>query len=660
MPIPNKVSVIKTLIAALAISAGTAAAYDTTGMDRTVRPGDDFYLYANGAWQRATSVPPEEGVARGDALARKVSIQRLTSVVREEASHPSSRAGILFRAYMDEATVDRLGLAPVTPMIDEVMALRTRDDIAEAMARFATRGTDTLFSGYVAGDDRHPDRNTLWWSSAGLGMGDRGYYQPDGPRGMDALGAYTSYVRKLLTVAGIGDASPVAERVVAFERELAAPKPPEAGEVIFDEVSVADLERRMPGIGWTRVIHAFGWPEGHRMRIQEPAVMKARMDAFARAPLDTLRAYLVVRMLDAYAPYLSKDVKDMGFDFNQGFLRGAKTQRAREDTGTRLVDDLIPDEIERIYVARYFPPESKARIRKLADDVKAAFGKRLANEAWMDANTRKRALAKLANVRIEIGYPDVWNDYPGLVLKEGDLLGDVIATKEWTWRYKLDQLEKPVDRREWDCLEPSTVNACSDTGRLVLYFPAAYLQPPLFDPRYDAADVYGRIGSTIGHELTHQFDPNGATVDENGVRNPWWPAAVQEAFLSRTKRLEEQYGRYEVAPGLHVDGRRTIGENTADLGGLNIAFDAFRASLAGRELPVIDGLTGDQRFFIAYAEDHRVKFSDARLRAQLLNDHAPGHQRAWEVRNVTAWYDAFDVKPGDDLYLAPKDRVRIW
>ncbi|MEX1827085.1 M13 family metallopeptidase [Luteibacter sp. CQ10] len=651
---------IKILIAAIAISAATAATYDTSGMDRNVRPGDDFYLYANGAWQRDTPVPPEDGVVRGDALARKASIQRLTSIVKEEANRPASRAGMLFRAYTDEVTINRLGLKPVMPMIDEVMALRTRDDLAEAMARFARRGTDTLFSGYAGGDDRHPDRNTLWWSSAGLGMGDRGYYQPDGPRGTEALGAYTTYVRKLLTVAGIEDSAPLAERVVSFERELAAPKPPEAGEVIFDEVSATDLGRRMPGIDWARVIRAFGWPAGRRMRIEEPAVMKSRMAAFTRAPLDTLRAYLIVHLLDAYAPYLSDDVKDLAFNFNKGFLRGIQVQKSREETGTLLVDDLVPDEIERIYVARYFPPESKARIRELADNVKAAFGKRLAGEGWMDAKTKKRALAKLANVRIEIGYPDVWNDYAGLDFKEGDLLGDVIGTKEWSWQYKLGKLDKPVDRRGWDCLEPSTVNACSDTGRLVLYFPAAYLQPPLFDPGYDAADVYGRLGSTIGHELTHQFDPNGATVDENGIRNPWWPAPVQEAFLSRTRRLEEQYGRYEVAPGLHVDGRRTIGENTADLGGLNIAFDAFRASLAGRELPVIDGLTGNQRFFIAYAEDHRVKFSDARLRAQLLNDHAPGHERAWEVRNITAWYDAFDVKPGDGLYLAPKDRVSIW
>jgi putative endopeptidase len=491
-------------------------------------------------------------------------------------------------------------------------------------------------------------------------MGDRGYYQPDGPRGTEALTAYTAYVGKLLTLAGIKDPSSLAGRVVSFERELAAPKPPEAGEVIFDEVSLADLERRMPAIPWSRVVHAFGWPEGHRMRIEEPKVMEARMNVFTQAPLETLRAYLVVRMLDAYAPYLSDNIKDVAFEFNKGFLRGIKVQKPREEMGTRLVDDLVPDDIERVYVARYFPPESKARISKLAVDVKAAFSRRLANEGWMDPQTKMRALAKLANVRIEIGYPDVWNDYTGLTYREGDLVGDVIRTKEWNWRYKLAQLEKPVDRREWDCLEPSTVNACSDTGRLVLYFPAAYLQPPLFDPGYDAADVYGRIGSTIGHELTHQFDPNGATVDENGVRNPWWPDAVQASFAARTKGLEEQYSQYGVAQGLHVDGKRTIGENTADLGGLNIAFDAFRTSLASKELPVIDGLTGNQRFFIAYAESQRVKFSDARLRAQLLNDHAPGHERAFEVRNVDAWYDAFDVKPGDKLYLAPSDRIRIW
>lgn len=654
---------IHPLLAILAVSAGTIAAaaqFDTAGMDPSLRPGDDFYLYANGTWQRDTPIPPDEGVARGDALARRRSIERLTSVVTQEVTNPSSRPGTLYRAYTDVATVNRLGHDPVMPMVRGVMALRTRDDIAEAMATFATQGVDTLLSGYVSNDDRHPQRNALWWGSAGLGMGERGYYQPDGPRGIEGLRAYTAYVEKLLNLAGIRDARHLAESVVSFERELAAPQPPGAGEVVFDEVSIADLERRMPDIAWVRVVHAFGWPAGHRMRIEEPRVLAARTKAFGQARLDTLRAYLITRVLDAYAPYLSDDIKDAAFAFNQGFLRGITTQKSREEAGTRLVDELIPDDIEKVYATRYFPPESKARVQHIAADVKAAFKKRLANISWMDEATRKRAAAKLANIRVEIGYPDVWDDYAGLTLTGDDLLGDVIRVRKAIWHESLSRLDQPVDHRVWDCLKPSTVNACSDNSQLVLYFPAAYLQPPVFDPAYDAAELYGRIGATIGHELTHQFDPSGATFDENGLRNPWWPASVRTAFAMRTRSLEAQYSRYEIAPGLRIDGKRTIGENTADLGGLGIAFDAFRASLHGHELPVIDGLTGNQRFFIAYAEGQRVKFSDARLRAQLLNDHAPGHERALEVRNIDAWYDAFGVLPGDKLYLPPDERISIW
>ncbi|WP_448101725.1 M13-type metalloendopeptidase [Luteibacter jiangsuensis] len=654
---------IKIRIAALSIwacAAASASAFGSSGMDRSIRPGDDFYLYANGRWQQAAIIPTDSGVVYGDDSARKMARERMNTILADEATKPASRAGALYRSFMNESAANRLGITPADPMLKDILGLIARDDIAEAMGRYARLGVSTLFSGGPGDDDHRVGYSTLYWWSDGLGMGERGYYLPDTAGGPEIGRAYVAYAEKLLSAAGVRDGHRLAIDVLAFETRLALPKPPESGDVVFDEVSAADLARRMPGIPWTRVIHAFGWPNDRRMRIDEPHVMAVRAKAFVDTPVETLRAYLVVRFMDTYAPYLSDDLAKAHFDFHDAVINGASTQKTRADRGVRLVLDFIPDDVEAIYAARYFPPASKARMEQLADRVKEAFAHRLQNVTWMDEATRRRALAKLSNVIIEVGYPSAWHAYKGLSFSDTHLFENVVQANIWTWDDRLSRLDEPFDRHEWTCLYPSTVNACSDTSRLALFFPAAYLQKPIFDPAYDAAELYGRIGATMGHELTHQFDPGGSTHDENGLRNPWWPEGVRQAFMARTARLAEQYNGYEVGPGMRLDGKRTIAENTADLGGLNIAFDAYRSTLDGHELPVVDGLTGDQRFFIAYAQAQRVKFNASRLRAQLQNAHAPGHQRAFEVRNVDAWYSAFDVERGATLYLPRQERVRIW
>lgn len=661
--IASWIVVTKTLLltAALAVSAAAPSpVHDLADVDRSVRPGNDFYLFASGTWERDTPIPPDEGVARGDAAARVASVQRLAGIMAEEAAKPASRPGALYRSYMNRDGIARKGLAPARPMMAQIMALTTRDDVAEAMARYARLGVSTIFAGGPTDDDHHAGYRVLSWSSDGLGMQDRERYRPSAPGTPDLSVAYQGYLARLLTVAGVSDPDRQATAVLAFERRLAEPTPPESGEVVFDAVSEHDLEQRMPGIPWKRVIHALQWPEGRTMRIEEPVVMTARMKAFAETSVETLRAYLLARFMDAYAPYLGPDLEALAFEFDQGVLKGVTAPKPRSELGIRLVHDLVPDDIESIYAARYFPADSKRRMDELVQQVKDAFASRLARVAWMDGATRARAQVKLAHVIVEVGYPSRWHHYDGLAFSDDDLFGNVIRGKAWAWDWALAQLDQPVDRHEWTCLFPSTINACSDTARLALFLPAAYLQAPMFDPAYDAADLYGRIGATIGHELTHQFDPGGSTYDEEGLRRPWWPAAVKAAFDARTHLLASQYDAYEVAPHLHVDGRRTVSENTADLGGLNIAYDAYRQSLHGHPLPLVAGFTGDQRFFIAYAQAQRSRYSEGRLRAQLLNVHAPGHQRAFEVRNVDAWYQAFDVSPHDALYVPPGERVRIW
>jgi len=655
--------VIRTFVFALALTVVTvasASSFDGSGMDRGVRPGDDFYLYANGIWERKTTVSPDAGVTYGDASARSTSVAHLLAILREDAADPSSRAGALYRSFMDEKAIDARGISPALPVLDAIERVSSHDDAAVTMARLTRMGVDTPLGGGPSDDDRHPGFQTLHWSGGGLGMHDRARYLPGASGGPAMARAYEAYARQLLTFAGAKDATRLAASVLAFETRLAAPEPSDADGGVFDEASLRDLQRRMPGIPWAKVIATLGWPSNRTTRIDEPNVLGAAAKAIADTPVETLRAYLIVRFMDEYAPYLAPPIANAAFAFNEGVLRGSESQKPRAERAIRLVQDLIPDDIESVYAARFFPPQSKARIEDVVARIRNAFARRLASEPWMDEATRQRALAKLKNVVIEVGYPQTWHRYEGLAFDANDAFGNVVRGREWIWTSRLAQLDRPVDRREWTCLYPSTVNACADNGRLALFFPAAYLQPPIFDPSYDAADIYGRLGATIGHELTHQFDPGGSTFDENGLRHPWWPATVRAAFVSRTDALRRQYDAYEVAPGLKIDGKLTLGENTADLGGLVIAHDAFVASEAGHALPVIDGLTGEQRFFVAYAMARRAKFNDARLRAQLLNVHAPGHQRALEVRNVDAWYDAFDVKPADALYLAPDARVRIW
>ncbi|SEN12123.1 putative endopeptidase [Luteibacter sp. UNCMF331Sha3.1] len=647
-------------LALTVVTAASASSFDNTGMDRSIRPGDDFYLYANGTWERRTTVSPDAGVTYGNAAARATSVGHLLEILRDAAADPTSRAGALYRSFMDERAIEARGMTPAAPTLAAIGRIVTRDEAAVAMARLTRMGVDTLFDGGPDDDDRHPGHRALHWSGGGLGMRDRGRYLPGAAGGPAIARAYRAYVRQLLSFAGVSDADRLAASVLAFETRLATPRPSEADGGVFDQVSVRDLERRMPGMPWARVIGTLGWPPGRAMRIDDPDVFTAAMKAFVETPVETLRAYLVVRFLDTYAPYLPSPVADAAFAFDEGVLRGTVAQKSRAERAIGLVHEFIPDDIEAVYAARYFPPQSKAQVEDLVVRIKQAFSRRLASEAWMDEATRQRALVKLKNVAIEVGYPQAWHRYEGLSFDARDVFGNVVRGHEWAWTTKLAQLDRPVDRREWTCLYPSTVNACADNGRLVLFFPAAYLQPPIFDPAYDAADIYGRIGATIGHELTHQFDPGGSTFDENGLRRPWWPAAVRTAFVARTDALRRQYDDYEAAPGLTIDGKLTLGENAADLGGLVIAHDAFLATGAGHDLPVVDELTGEQRFFIAYAMEQRARYNDARLRAQLLNVHAPGHQRAFEVRNVDAWYDAFGVKPGDALYLAPEARVRIW
>lgn len=638
----------------------TAGGFDLAGMDRTASPGDDFYRFANGNWQRQAVVPPGRAFIYSTDAMRRTANDRLTAILHQLADDPASRTGIFYRSYMDVAQLEQLGLAPARPWLDELKALPDKQAVAVTMGRYTALGVSTFLSGSVDLDDHHPGYYTLHWVDDGLGMGDRAYYQPDTAGAAEVRQAYLDYLATLLQAAGVAAPTAAAQQVMQFETALASPKPIDSATPVYDAVTLPQLQQRLPGVPWPEVVAALGWPATHPMLLDQPQVLQARVQAFRQAPLETVRNYLLTRFLQTYGPYLPRALAQPTEHFTYEVLAGASAIPSREERAIRLINRSISDEMQARYVAQYFPPQAKAQAQQLAEQLRQAFAQRLRQLPWMDPAAKQRALKKLANVRFFIGYPDHWQDYQGLSFAPGQLFANMLRVNQWSYAQSVASLDQPIAPDKWTCLFPATVNACSDNQRLVLYFPAGELQAPQFDADADAASNYGQIGVTMAHELTHQFDPSGSTYDENGLRHPWWPRSTSQRFAARTQALVEQFDAYHPAPGLTVNGRLTLAENVADLGGLNIALDAYRASLEGKPAPIIDGLSGEQRFFIAYAQGHRAKYTEQGLRAQMLNVHAPDPFRALEVRNLDAWYQAFAVQPGDRLYLPPAQRVRIW
>ena len=655
--------------------------FDLTAMDRRVKAGQDFNRYASGAWLARTEIPADKPIASLRYLMSDLTESRLHDLLgKAEADAPEQpttlqgKVGAFYKAFMDERRIDALGAKPIAPELDAIRAAKDRADLAELMGRNNSDFYGAIFGFGADVDLKNVSHYAVYLNQAGLGLPDRDYYLK--PAFATQKAAYLAYVAKLLTLIGWPNPDASAARVVAFETSIADASWSKAEqrdiEKVYNPETPTELAALTPGFAWDRFLSGAGLGGVGRVIIAEKPAFPKIAAVFQSTPLETLKAWQAFTVTDNAAYYMSKPFADARFAFRDKTLSGQPQEQARWKRAIHAVGggDCNGDRVDcfgnmgfgvgQLYTAAYFSPAAKAKIEALVANVKAAMRARLERLDWMSPATKVEALKKLDTYQIKVGYPDHPRDYSGLVIRSDDLIGDVKRAGAWDWRFYVSRLNGLVDRADWS-MTPQTNDAYNGSLRDIV-FPAGILQPPMFDPAADPAINYGAIGAVIGHELTHGFDDEGRKLDASGELRDWWTPADAAAFEARAKRLGAQYSSYEPVPGAHINGDLTMGENIADLGGVNVALEAYHRSLGGKPAPEIEGFTGDQRVFLGWAQAWRGKAREDYVRKQVVSDpHSP---RAFRVigptRNVDEWYRAFEVKPGDAYYLAPDQRVRIW
>jgi len=638
--------------------------FDFSGMDKSVKPGDDFYAFANGGWAKATPIPVDRSSFGMFTVLDELSIERSREIVERFARTPGSRIGDLYASFMDESAVDSAGYTPLKATIDSIRAIGDKSALAAKFAELHKTGVTAPFILYVAQDDREPEHYIAASVQGGLGMPDRDYYLKDEPALAKARAAYQAYVAQLLTLAGEARADERAAAIVAFETRLAQVQwtrtDSRDSTKTYNKWQRADFARNAPGFDWNAFLSAAGLNKQPAFLVAQPSAFAGMAKVIEATQLDVLKDYLLAATVNAEAPYLSKPFVDTEFAFNSTVLSGTPENQPRWKRGVALVKTLIGEDLGREYVRLYFTPETKAAADELVRNIIAAMGKRIDGLSWMAPETKVKAHAKLAGFTPKIGYPAKWRDYSSLRVVRSDLLGNVRRGNIFEWERNLAKLGKPIDRTEWE-MTSMEVNAYANFNMNEIVFPAAILQPPFFDPHADPAVNYGGIGAVIGHEISHHFDDQGAKYDMHGALADWWTAEDVARFKLLTDKIVKQYDAYEPLPGLHIQGALTQGENIADLAGITVAHEAYMISLKGGIAPVIDGYDGDQRFYLGWAQVWRRNYREPNLRQRLLTDpHSPSIQRAWVVRNLDSFYRAYDVGRGDRMYLEPAERVRIW
>jgi putative endopeptidase len=642
--------------------------YDLSARDPAVAPGDDFFNYANGAYLKALQIPADRTrYGAFDAL-NELSQNRMRAVVEKAAADkaatgPVAQVGALYRSWMDQPKVDALGAKPMAADLAKIKAAKTQADVARLMGETQGRFGGSIFGAQISEDAKDPEHYAVYIGQAGLGLPDRDYYLEKEFATQKA--AYEQYVAKLLTLAKWPNAAANAKAIVELETEIAQVSWTRAEQrddnKMYNPTATAKLAELAPGFDWSAFLAGAGLSKLDRVVVQENTAFPKIAAIYAKTPVETLKAWAAFDLADQAAPYLAKPFDDAHFAFRNKTLAGQQIPAPRWKRGVQLVDNQIGEALGKLYVEAYFPAESKAKMLVLVGDIRAAMRARIEKLDWMSPATKAKAYEKLDGLRVKIGYPDSWRDYSKLTLKDGDLYGNVERAAAFEWNRQVSRLGGPVDKAEWG-MTPPTINAYYNPTGNEIVFPAAILQPPFFDPDGDMAINYGGIGAVIGHELTHGFDDQGRRYDAKGRLTDWWTPEDAKRFEVEATKLGKEYGAFEVLPGAHINGDLTMGENIADLGGLLLALDAYHASLKGAPAPVIDGLTGDQRVFLGWAQVWRGKSRDDALRQQLVsNPHSPNQARVdVPVRNIDAFYQAFGIKAGDKMYVAPTDRVRIW
>ena len=641
---------------------------DLSAGNPSIKPGDDFFAYASGHWYNSFEIPPDRSSFGPFNQLDELSKQRVREIIEQAAaSHPApgtppQKIGDYYAAYMDQAAIEANGLTPVQGDLKRISAANTKADIAKL---FGMPGFASLFDLDLPPDLKNPDRYSVVISQSRLGLPDRDYYLGDDPKLKEFREKYAAYVGQMLTLGGAAEASARAADIMAFETAAAKVQWPNEKrrdvDAVYNPRTKQELLAYAPGFPWQAFLDASSVGGRQELVLSELTAIRDLADLFKRTPLPTLKAFLTFHYLSDHAPYLPKRFDEARFAFYGTTLRGQPQQRDRWKRAVDEVNEALGEQVGQVYVTRYFPPESKAKMQELVANLRSSLSERIDALEWMTPETKSRAHEKLATFTPKIGYPDVWKDYSALQIRRDDLIGNARRAAEWHWQYQVARLDKPVDRNEWQ-MTPQQINAYYNPLNNEIVFPAAILQPPFFDPNADAAVNYGAIGAVIGHEIGHGFDDQGRKFGPDGSLRDWWTQKDADVFKARVTRLINQFSSFEALPGLHLNGANTIGENIGDLGGLNMAYHAYQIYLKGKPAPVIDGLTGDQRFFLSWAQVWRAKYRDGALREQVMSDpHSPSYFRVnGPLPNIDAWYTAFDVHPGDKLYIKPEDRVSIW
>jgi putative endopeptidase len=649
-------------------------------MDRSVKPGDDFYAYANGDWIKRTEIPPDRA-AIGVFTALDTLSNKRTSDLIEEAAKSNAAAGSnlrkiadLYNSYMDEAGIEAKGLSPLKPHLDAIAAIHDKRELAFALGQSLRTDVDALnntnfhtpnlFGLWVAPSFNDPEHYTAYILQGGLQLPDREYYLAESERMRNVRAEYQAHVAAMLKLAGFSDTGQRAKRIFDLEHAIAEKHLSLADCEDIHKANnpwtPADFAAKAPGLDWNEYFRGAGLTKQPGFIVWQPTAFTAESALVASTPLDTWKDWLAYHLIETSAGVLPKAFADERFAFFGKTMTGAQQQRPRWQRGVAVVNAFLGDAVGQIYAQKYFPAEAKAQAQAMVANLIEAFRKRIDALTWMDPATKAEAKAKLSTLYVGIGYPETWKDYSGFEVKSDDIFGNIWRGRLFDYHQDLAQLGKPINRRAWS-MTPQTVNAVNLPLQNALNFPAAILQPPFFDPKAPDAVNYGAIGTVIGHEVSHTFDTEGAAFDAQGKVRNWWTPADLKHFEESTARLAAQYDAYKPFPDISINGKQTLAENIADVAGISAAYDGYHAALAGQAGPVQDGFTANQQFFIAYAQNWGSKAREAAQRQQVLTDpHAPSKYRAATVRNIDAWYEAFHVQPGEQLYLAPADRVRIW
>jgi putative endopeptidase len=643
-----------------------------SNLDVAVRPQDDLYRHVNGRWLATTEIPPDRSNYGAFTVLQDAAEVDVRALLEEAANNPQrvagsneQKAGDFYASFMNEQTIEQQGLKPLEAELERIEQLRTRADLSRYIGYSQRIGIAQPIAYAVGIDEKNSSRYASYLFQNGLSLPDRDYYLAADARMQNVRDKYREYIAKLLEAAGIKDAAANAQHILALETTLARASwtrvESRDAEKTYNRRTMAEVAQSAPHIDWPAFLEGAGVPKIEAIVVSQPSYLEALSSALADVPVSQWREYFRYKLLDNYAEYLPQRFVELHFDFHDRTVSGVDELKPRWRRGVQAVEGSIGELVGRMYVERHFSPEAKRRIDQLVGNLLEAYSQGIDQLQWMSPETKQRAHAKLASFTTKIGYPDKWRDWSKLEVRPDDLIGNTMRANAVTLDRSIAKLTGPIDRTEW-LMTPQTVNAYYYPPANEIVFPAAILHPPFFDVNADDAINYGAIGSVIGHEISHGFDDQGRRYDGKGNLTDWWTAADNEEFQRRARALVQQYSSFSPLEGLRVNGELTLGENIADLAGVTMAYRAYQLSLAGRKAPVLDGYTGDQRFFLGWAQSWPRKYRDDEMRKRLLTDpHSPSEYRTnGIVSNLPQFYGAFDVKPTDKLYRKPEERVQIW